>query len=153
MTSAERPQWPTAFRRGLLVLVVVLSLATASVSALALWRLHQVDATGVHTQATALGPAVGSNGAEVYVRFLHGNEALIATAEAPLWSPDHGSRVKVAFLPADPLGTVAIVDSRNRAGYLVPAGAIVVAVGCVLVAAAALRRERSATLGTTERTS
>lgn len=152
MPAGVGPTWPRSFRRGVLVLVVVLSLATASVSALALWRLHRVDSSGVHTQATALGPAVGTNGTEVYIRFLHDSEALIATAEAPLWSPGHGSRVKVAFLPADPLGTVAIVDPRNRAGYVVPAGAIATALGCLAMAAITLRRERTNTVTHSERT-
>lgn len=150
MSTATRPTWPRTFRRGVLVLVVVLSLATASASAMALWRIHRVDSAGVHTQATALGPAVGSNGNEVYIRFLHGSEALIATADTPLWSPVHGSRVKVAFLPADPLGTVTIVDQRNRAGYLVPAGAFAIALACLAMAARTLHRER--TTAQTERT-
>jgi len=143
VTTQSKPTWPGAFRRDLTVLVVLLSVATIAVALMSLWQVHQVNSRGVHTEATALGAAPGGNGSQVYVRFLYGNEALIATADVPLWSPKHGTRVDVAFLPTDPRGSVTIVDARNSARHTVPAAAAVVAMGCLVAAVAVVRRDRA----------
>ena len=134
--------WPSGFLRNLLVLVSVLCLATVVASGYALWQLHTLTTDGVTTEATALGPATGGPDSGVYVRFLWGSEALIGTAPSPLWEPTHGTRVKVAFLPTDPRGSVAIVDRRAGGGYVVPAGAALLGTVCLVAAVAANRRRR-----------
>jgi len=107
--------------RQLPVLVLVLSVAALVAATVLFVRDWRVSTQGVRTEATALG--VSPNGADsgVYVRFLWGSEATIGTAAAPLWQPDHGARVQVAFHPADPAGSVAIVDTRAGGLYLLPA--------------------------------
>lgn len=140
--EARERSWPSGFGRNLLVLVSVLCLATVLASCYALWQRHRLTTEGVTTEATALGPATGGPDSGVYVRFLWGSEALIGTAPSPLWQPAHGTRVQVAFLPADPRGSVAIVDQRAGGGYVVPAGAALLGTACLVAAVSAHRRQR-----------
>lgn len=139
---ASRRTWPTGFQRNLLGLVTLLCLATVLASGYSLWQLHTLTTDGITTEATALGPATGGPDSGIYVRFLWGSEALIGTAPSPLWEPEHGTRVQVAFLASDPRGSVAIVDRRAGGGYVVPAGAALLGTVCLVAAVSAHRRRQ-----------
>ncbi|MDQ1245758.1 MAG: hypothetical protein QG597_125 [Actinomycetota bacterium] len=122
------------------ILVLALCALTVAGAGLSLVRVHSVRSSGVTVEATALGEASGSGPTDVYVRFLVGDRAVIATASAPLWAPTHGTRLQVAYLAKDPAGSVRIVDSRVGGGYAAGLLGLVVGIACAVVAAAAYRR-------------
>lgn len=126
-------------QRALLVLAAVLSLAMVVGGIAGLSRVAHLRANGVTTEATALGPAATAS--RVYVRFLDGASARIATVDSPLWSPQHGSRVRVAFLGADPAAGVVLVDERVGGGYLVPGLAVLAGLAGAGATAAAYGRQ------------
>ncbi len=132
--DAAEPDWPPSFTRSVVVLAAALCLAALVVGLASVYGVHNVRSQGVKVPATALGTTSLGGGSEVYVRFLVGDSAVVATAESPGWTPTHGTRVAVSYLPDDPAGSVRIVDSRVGGGYAPGvAGILVGALGALLV--------------------
>jgi hypothetical protein len=139
---AAAPRWPATFERSLLLLVVLLSAASVAAGLVGLFGVYAVRSSGVTVSATALGATATGGSADVYVRFLVGDKALVATAASPLWTPRHGTRVAVAYDVDDPQSSVRIVDSRVGGGYLVGLiGVLAGGVGLVAAYRRARRRE------------
>lgn len=139
---AAARRWPAGLQRNLLLLVTLLSAASVAAGLLWSFGVYSVRSSGVTVSATALGATATGGSADVYVRFLVGDEALVATAASPLWTPRHGTRVAVAYDTDDPQASVRIVDPRVGGGYL--SGIIGILAGGVGLAAAyrqARRRE------------
>jgi hypothetical protein len=136
--------WPSGFERSVALLAAALCLAALLVGAATVLGVHTVRAQGVRVPATALGVTSLNGPQEVYVRFLVGDSAVVATAESPGWTPSHGTRIEVAYLSADPAGSVRIVDPRVGGGYAPGVAGIAVGTsGGLLLGVAYVRGRRN----------
>lgn len=133
INAVESPAQPMRSERAMLALLVFLCVSTIAAAIAALWSVHGLHTRGVIAPGTVLGAAPTAGDSRTYVRFLWRDQAVIATSPTPLGAPDHGTRVRVLFLPDDPPGSAMIIGPGE--GYATPALALVtgIAAGAVVV--------------------
>ena len=118
----ESPAWSVRGSRALLALVAFMCISTIAAATVALWRVHVLHTSGVQASATVLGAAPSASTSSTYVRFLWGDQAVIAVSPTPFGAPAHGTRVQVLFAPQDPRGSALIMGPGE--GYATPALAL-----------------------------